>query len=364
LSPEVTTGLYAPDAGTVNPWELGIAAAENAVGNGAAFHFNTTVDRIEKTDGGYTISAGGRTFFAGGVINCAGLYAGDVHDMISEPSVRVFPDAGDYYILDTKTSGMIHHVIFHEPEEKGKGLTLVPTVDGNILLGPSRVAAGDRNDAFPTSAEGLEWLRELAGAVIPALPLSHIIRSFATLRPNPFYVRRSPDTGDYIREDKSISDFMLHESESEPKFLSFIGVKTPGLTCSNELGLYAAGRMAALLGAAENDGFHPVNPAPLRLNALSFEERAGIVRQNPAYGNIVCRCRRISEGEIVDSIHRNPGAVTLDGVKRRTGAGSGRCQGGFCAQRIIEILARELGISPDRVNKGAPGSYMIGGDGT
>lgn len=362
LNPAVTAGLFTPEAGTVIPWELGIAAAENALINGAAFYFNSAVTRIEKAPDGYVLEAGGRRFHGRGVINCAGLFADTVHEMVAKPSVRIFPEAGDYYILDTKAAGVIRHVIFHEPEVKGKGLTLVPTVDGNILLGPSRVAAGEKNDAFPTSREGLEWLCGLAEQVIPALPMEHIIRSFGALRPNPFYVRSDPDTNLLILDDKGVSDFILHEDEEAPKFLSFIGVKTPGLTCAPELGLYAADRMAALLGNMRpNDAFNPNNPATLRLKELSEEARAQIVREKPAYGRIVCRCRGVSEGEIIDSIRRSVGAKTVDGVKRRTGACSGRCQGGFCTQRIIELLSRELGVPVCDIQKDRPGSNMIGG---
>ncbi len=362
LSSAVTAGLCAPEAGTVIPWELGIAAAENAVHNGTAFHFNATVTRIEKTPDGFLLEAGSRVIHTRGIINCAGLNADVIHEMVAEPSVRIFPGAGDYYVLDTKAAGVIRHVIFHEPEEKGKGLTLVPTVDGNILLGPSRVVAGEKGDAFPTSAEGLERLRELAELVIPALPMAHVIRSFGAVRPNPFYVRPDPDTGGLRREDKGISDFILHEADNAPNFLSFIGIKTPGLTCAQELGLYAADRMAELLGKLQlNDAFNPHNPVPLRLRALSEEIRAQYVRANPAYGRIVCRCRGISEGEIIDSIRRNLGAKTIDGVKRRTGAGSGRCQGGFCTQRIIELLSRELGVPINDIQKDRSGSTVIGG---
>jgi glycerol-3-phosphate dehydrogenase len=274
-------------------------------------------------------------------------------------------------------------------------LTLVPTVDGNILVGPSKVDTDGKNDAFPTSPEGLDELRALAGEVIPGLPLSQIIRSFGTLRPNPYWVRRDTD-GSVIRDERSISSFVLHEADDTPAFLSLIGIKTPGLTCAYELGNYAADRMLAMLGgAAVNEAYNPTRQPPLRLAELSIDERTRLVRDNPAYGRIVCRCRGITEGEIIDSIrgyydgtqnpdtseitpgtrnavsatavtaqgltYRSPRAVTVDGVKRRTGAGSGRCQGGFCGQRIIEILSRELGVPPEEICKDRPGSYMLGG---
>jgi glycerol-3-phosphate dehydrogenase len=192
--------------------------------------------------------------------------------------------------------------------------------------------------------------------------MSQVIRSFGAVRPNPFWVHQDSQSGDYIREDKSISNFIIHEAEDNHAFLSLIGIKTPGLTCASELGMYAADKLAELLGNTEkNPAYNPKREAPIRLNDQPYSKRARIVEENPAYGRIICRCRNISEGEILDSLRRNPGAVTVDGVKRRTGACTGRCQGSFCTQRIIEIIARELGISPSAVNKDGPGSYVIGG---
>ncbi len=380
LSPRVHMGLYAPEAGTVIPWELGLAAAENAVSNGAEIILNTNVTAIENTDNGYKITGGDKVYYSRGIINCAGLFADEVLEKVQQPSVRIFPAAGDYYVLDTKAQNRvgqetIHHVIFHEPEEKGKGLTIVPTVDGNILIGPSRVSSDDKEN-FTTSRDGLDRLNALVEDVIPSLPMAHVIRSFGAIRPNPFFVYQDRESGAYIREDRGISNFIIHESENNPTFLSLIGIKTPGLTCANELGIYVSDKMAALLGPAEhNPDFNPRRAASLRLNDLSVDERARLVNENAAYGRIVCRCRKITEGEIIDSIrgglgaeHANrnaarmfPHAVTVDGVKRRTGACSGRCQGSFCTQRIIEIIASELGVSPDKVNKDGPGSYVIGG---
>ena len=264
-------------------------------------------------------------------------------------------------MLDTKAEGFINHVIFHEPEEKGKGLTLVPTVEGNILVGPTNRHTNDKA-AFKTSSAGFDRLKTLIRDVIPDLPTQHVIRSFGALRPNPYRVRYDAETGRYIREDKGISSFIIHESEDTPAFLSLIGIKTPGITCSDELGRHAADKMATLLKAEPNTAFNPARPAPLRLKSLSFSERSRLIDKNPAYGRIVCRCREISEGEIIDSIRTTPGAVTVDGVKRRTAAGSGRCQGGYCAQQITEILARELNLKPGQIKKDGPGSYMIGGD--
>ena len=372
LSRDVYSGLFVPETGTVMPWELCLAAAENAARNGADIILNceaTGISQDVNRGGGpfYKIQTNNGTVYARAIINCAGMSADMLHEMVSEPAVRIVPTAGDYFVLDTKASGHISHVMFHEPEVKGKGLTLVPTVDGNILVGPTERPLGGADpgsgiwdpkytEGFETEHEGLDLLRELVSEVIPALPLDSVIRSFGAVRPNPYMLKKERD-GSYVMDDRSLGDFCILESK-DGLFISLIGVKTPGLTCANELGIYAAGKIARALGA---DGINTdlrggaktqkhaksLNLPPIRLGGLPFEERKAYVRENPDFGRIVCRCRGISEGEIVSAIRQCPGAVTADGVKRRTGAGSGRCQGGFCGQSVNEIVARELGRIPE-----------------
>ena len=341
LAPGVHMGLYVPDTGTVMPWELCLAAAENASDNGAQIMLNTEVTGISRAShgGGYEVSTSNGVFFARGIINCAGMAADMVHEMAYDPVVRIVASAGDYFVLDTKAAGHIRHVIFHEPEVKGKGLTLVPTVDGNILVGPTERPGDD----FRTEHAGLDELRELVSRVMPSLPMEHVIRSFGAVRPNPHLLVRG-DNGGYVTDDKSVSDFCVLEADGGA-FFSLVGVKTPGLTCANELGSYVADRMADCLGAAVNPAFDPLRLPPVRLSDLSFEDRELYTRMNgPGSCRIVCRCRGVSESEIVSAIKRFPGAATLDGVKRRTGAGSGRCQGSFCGQRVGEVIREELGV--------------------
>ena len=358
LCANVRLGLYAPEAGTVIPWELGLAAAENAVRNGVKIMLNTKVTKIEKTKDGYVVYSENTAFSARGVINCAGMYADEILEKVEKPSVRIFPDSGDYIVLDTKAGHYIQHVVFYEPEEKNKRLTLVPTVEGNILIGSTKNKS-DEKDIFKTDGAGIEKLKTIISEIVPDLPMEHVIRSFGAIRPNPYYVSFDFESGSYVPTEKEIHSFSIIESKENPAFLSLIGIKTPGLTCANELGCYAADRMASMLGTEVNTEFRPKETAPLRLNDLSFSERANLIKDNSAYGKIVCRCRNISAGEIINSMHRHPGAMTVDGVKRRTGASSGRCQGSFCTQRIIELLAREQNVSVDLVNKDGPGSDII-----
>lgn len=356
LSDKVTMGLLSPTTGTVNPWELGIAAYENAVGNGADFRLGERVLAIEPTSEGYCVKTDKGSFFARFIINCGGLFSDSIREMCHSPLVRIFPKRGDYLIFDKSEGGILSHVIFHEPEQKGKGLTAVPTVDGNLLIGPSELPFEGEAD-FSTTEEGIESLLSLCDEILPSLDKSKLIRSFGTLRPNPFYVEKSAD-GSYIRDKKGISSFTVL-ADGDGSFLSFIGIKTPGLTCSRELGEYAAKTAAAYLSAKENPDFNPLRTPPLSLAHASVEERIAAAEENPLYGRIICRCAGISEGEIVDAIHR--GATTLDAVKRRAGTGMGRCQGGFCSTRIMEILARELNKTLSEIMKDGPGSFMTGG---
>ncbi|MCL1835432.1 MAG: FAD-dependent oxidoreductase [Oscillospiraceae bacterium] len=364
IAPGVFSGLYSRDSGTVLPWELCLAAAGNAADNGVDIFRRAEVTNISREGEGFRIQAGSDEYYARGIINCGGLSADKIHSMVIKSPIGISPDAGDYIVLDTKAAGHISHIIFHEPEHKGKGLTLVPTVGGNILIGPTerpyeqdaggaRAAAGSKakpgDDMFAgTSLDGLEALRAQILQVMPSLPVEHAIRTFDATRPNP--------------EDKasqaSINDFCIVE-ENDSALISLIGVKTPGLTCANELGVHVSGKLASRLGAAANPGFRPRRDPPARVRDLPFEQREQLIRDNPDYGKIICRCGGITLGEVLDSIRRAPGAVTLDGIKRRAGTGLGRCQGGFCSQSIIETLAGELCCAPEDITKDGEGSYLF-----
>jgi len=396
ISPKVSAGLFIPETGTVMPWELCLAAAESAVRNGAEIFLSTEVTGIKRMeskdlekrsddgslniDSEFMVYTADSVFSAKAIINCAGMSADSILELAYNPVVRIVPTAGDYFILDTKAKGHIKHVIFHEPEEKGKGLTLVPTVDGNILVGPTErkidlkrseksvspcresceVNSEDKkwgNEGFETAEDGLVLLRELVSEVIPTLPMDQVISSFGAMRPNP-YMQKQDENGTWVADDKSVGDFCIVESE-DGSFISLVGIKTPGLTCSNELGMYIAEKTAAQLGATPNVNFDPIRLPPIRTDELSLQEKRALVGERPEYGHVVCRCRGIAEGEVVSAIRRSPGAVTLDGIKRRTGTDSGRCQGGYCAPRIIEILARELGISVEEVTKRGGDSWVV-----
>ena len=365
LSPDVTQALYAPSTGTVNPWELGIAALENAVDNGARLFLNREVVGVSYEDGVYILhtkgsdGADGAVFAARSVINCAGLFADRVSEMIAPPYFKILPTRGDYIILDTKAQDVIGHVVFFEPEERGKGATLVPTVDGNIMLGPSEEDITGEAD-FSTTASGLGFVRAISREIVPAIPFEHAIRSFGAIRPNPFWTEKDA-SGNLVLSDRSINDFPIGSPEGRPLFINVPGVKTPGLTCANEIGKYVAEMLLERLGPVpQNPQYDPLRPAKPRFSRLTPQEQLSMTGSQ----NIVCRCRAVTEAEIREAVRRTAGARTVDGVKRRTGACMGRCQGGFCTQRIIEILAEELGESVSDIRKEGKDSYLIRGDRT
>lgn len=353
LASHVAGSLYAPGTGVVNPWELGIAAYENALQNGVDFHFHSEVLRIERRENSFCVETSQEQYLCRCIINCAGLSADAVREFTQTPAVRIVPSAGDYLVLDNNLSSFLNHVIFHEPEQKEKGLTLVPTVDGNILVGPTEHDI----DGMPysTSHDGLEHLRALCAQVMPQLPLDRVIRNFGAVRPNPYYVRR--ESGTWQLEGKSIFSFTILEEEG---LFSLVGIKTPGLTCASELGRYTVEKVVACLGKpGRNPRFEPKRTAIARVRCLDLGARSALIRQDPDYGIIVCRCSEVSLAEVKQAVAR--GAVTVDGVKRRTGAGMGRCQGGYCMQTVLETLAKQQGNLPSDITKDGLGTKVIYG---
>lgn len=333
LSQDVTAALYAPTTGTVNPWQLGIAAYENAVENGCTVLLNTKVCGIRREKEQYIVETEKEQIICKAILNCAGLDADKVQEMVFPPSIRLFPDGADFLVLD-RTAETPKHIIFHESEEKGKGITAVPTVEGNLLLeSPKRTLDGAK---FATSGESMSDLRSTAAQVLPKVEIKQVIRSFGGVRPNPHRVAKR--NGAFIPEKKGIGSFAIeHPAEG---FYSLIGIKTPGLTCADELGKYLAEKTAEYLDAAENKNFQSKRKAIPSLRKMDFEARAVLIKENPDYGEIICLCEEISRGEIIEAIRR--GAVTVSGVKRRVGAGMGRCQGSRCSQAISELL-KEVG---------------------
>lgn len=351
LAADVRSALYAPSTGTADPWALCYAAFENARDNGCGWFPDTELTAIRRENRGYVLETNKGEFFASAVINCAGLWADRVHEMLFEPGIRIFPEGADYILLE-RGSAELSHIIQHE-SENGKGVTAVPTTGGAILLGPTEREA----EAEPSAAlsDGLALIRRLSDEVLPGLQCGNRIRSFASVRPIIHSVVRV--NGEYVPDGRSIGSFAIENPE--PGFISFIGIKTPGLTCSRELGALAAGKIAEHLCAGKRTDFDPERQAPARLRDMSFDERAALAAENGDYGEILCRCEDVSKAEVLEAIRR--GAVTVDGVKRRCGAMLGVCQGSRCQQDLAELIAQTLGISVNEVTKSGGNSYITGG---
>lgn len=358
INPAVTGALYAESTATVNPWELGIAAAENAVENGAKLYLETKITGIRAVPGGFALRAGGHDYTARAVVNCAGLYGDEVSTLLETPRFRLSVSAANYLLLDESCGGFVRHIIMHEPEKKGRGATLVPTVGGNILLGPSKEPSAAR-DRFETTPQGIEFVAETSKFVFPNLPIDAVIRSFASIRPSVSMVT-SDSEGNITETGERLHDLLIYESDEHPGFISLAGIRTPGLTCCDEIGRHVTDMLLERLG---NPGlysdFKPERKRPVRFSELSLKEQAELAEKEPGYARIVCRCGKVTEGEIRASIRSLIGATTVDGVKRRTGALMGRCQGGFCTQGIIEILADELGAAVSEVEKDEKGSELL-----
>lgn len=333
LAKGITSALYSAGTGTVDPWELCIAAYENAKDNGAKFIFDCSVTDVKRNGEGFTVEAGGETFNAKVLINAAGLSSDSIREMTERPDVRLYPSAADYIVLDKKAGSAAEHVIFHEGED-GKGLTIVPTVDGNLLVGPTNREASESETEerdMRTDSGGLDQLKELCGKVAPGVDLSLQIRTFGSLRPDPYFADAEGN-----KKEGSIKDLRIYEEDG---LFSLIGVKTPGLTFSNELGRVIADRAAEYAGKTSmNESFDPHRKAIVRARDLTENERAELIAQDPGYGEIICPCMEVTRSEILQAIER--GAFDFESVKRRTGAGFGRCQGSRCRRRIMDIIRK------------------------
>lgn len=342
LSENVQGALYAPTSGIICPFILNIAMAENAAENGVEFRFNTQVEDIKAdADGIWHLRTNNGEYTAKYVINAAGVHADIIHNMVSENKIHITPRRGDYCLLDKEVGGHVKHTIFPQPTNLGKGVLVSPTVHGNLIVGPTAVDIEDK-EGNNTTAAGINDLIAKAGAHVRDLPLRKVITSFAGLRAH-----------------EAHHEFIIKEVEDAPHFIDCAGIESPGLTSAPAIGEYVGQMMKEKMELTEKENWISKRKGILNPQELSFEDRAELIKEKPAYGNIICRCESISEGEILDAIHRPLGARSLDGVKRRTRAGMGRCQAGFCSPRVMEILNRELGIPMEEITKSGGRSNIV-----
>ena len=343
VTDEVVAALYAPTGGIVCPFGLTIALAENACDNGVEFLFNTEVREIRKGENGYDLETEDQIIHATYVINAAGVYADVFHNMVSEEKIHITPRKGDYCLLDKEAGTHVAHTIFQLPGKMGKGVLVAPTVHGNLLVGPTATDVNDR-EYTRTTAKELSEIMEKAAWSVKNVPFRQVITSFSGLR---------------AHEDRD--DFIIGEAPDAEGFFDASGIESPGLTSAPAIGIHVAELVARKAKASRKESFCGTRKGILDPQKLSLSERAELIKENPRYGTIICRCEGVSEGEIVDAITRTLGAVSLDGVKRRVRAGMGRCQAGFCAPKTMEILARETNRDMEDICKNRAGSNILTG---
>lgn len=344
ITDEAIAALWAPTAGIVCPYELTIAACVNAVENGAQLFRNCGVTAI-KDDGEYfTLETDKGEFKTKYVVNAAGVHADTVARMIGDDSFNIIARKGEYFLLDKAESAKVKHVLFACPSKMGKGILLTPTVDSNVLAGPTSIDIESKSDV-DTTTEGLGLVTANAGRAVPSVNLRNCITSFAGIR---------------AHTDRADNDFVIGVSEKNGRFINAAGIESPGLSAAPATGRYVAGIILSMMpDAKKKENFNPVRPAPVRFREMTTEQRKALVEKDKRYGRIICRCETVTEGEIIDAIKGPVGATDMDGVKRRTRAGMGRCQSGFCGSKVVEILARELGDCVNEVTKYGGESKII-----
>lgn len=344
LEPNISTNakyaLYAPSGAIVCPYELCIAAMGNAMDNGAELKLNFKVTDIKENGGYYTVSSDTDSVDAAYIINASGLYSDDVARMVGDDSFDIHPRRGEYILLDKECGTLTSRTIFRTPSDKGKGILISPTVDGNFLCGPTAVDMTDKEDKS-TTADGFGRIIAEARQNIESIPFNKTITSFCGLR-------AVGSTGDFII------------NSPKPSFINAAGIESPGLSASPAIAEYII-ELLKKSGAnlKTNESFNPIRKPYHEFRESSVDEKNRVIKERPEYGRVICRCETVTEGEIIDAIRTNPGARDIDGVKRRTRAGMGRCQGGFCLPYVSEILARELKIPFEKVTKSGGNSNIV-----
>jgi len=344
VSPNAKYALYAPSAGVVCPYELTIAAVENAVDNGVELMLENKVSNIRFEKDKFIVSTEKGELKSRFLVNAAGLFADKIAEMVGRHNFTITPRRGEYILFDKNQGKLVNKVLFQVPTDKGKGILVTTTVDGNLLIGPNAEDIDDREDVS-TSAKGLDEIVNGARKSIPGFNMRETITSFAGLRARP-----------------STGDFIIEASNVNPQLINAAGIESPGLSAAPAIGEYIVDILRSQgLPLVDKNNFNPVRKPVLRFREMDEEELQKAISDNSHYGRIVCRCEKITEGEIIDAIRRNAGARNLDGIKRRTRAGMGRCQGGFCTPRVVEILSRELGIPMEAVTKTGRESKLLVG---
>ncbi|MDE6893011.1 MAG: NAD(P)/FAD-dependent oxidoreductase [Lachnospiraceae bacterium] len=350
---DAVAALYAPTGGIVCPFGLTIALAENAAVNGVEFCFGEEVEAIERKEQGYLIRTGNGGYEAKVVVNAAGVYADKLHNMVSDSKMEIVPRKGEYLLYDKNVGNLVSHTLFQLPTALGKGILVTPTVHGNLLTGPTALDIPDK-EGTQTSADGMKQVTAKAALSVKNIPGREVITSFAGLRAHVTVPPRAAEAVTAMEED-----FVIGEAADAPGFIDVAGMESPGLSCAPAVGEYVAEMVRAILKPREKKDFVSTRKGIPCMESASDEEKQRLIKENPAYGNVICRCEMVTEGEILEAIRRPLGARTTDGVKRRTRAGMGRCQSGFCNPKVVEILARELNVDEGAIRKAGGDSWYL-----
>ncbi len=340
LAPEVVAALHVPTSAVCLPWEYCLALAETAVTNGVELYLEHQVIGLSKTEEGWHVVTSRGEFDTRYVINAAGVFAEDVQNMVAATDWHIGPARGEYFLLDKGEGCRVDHTIFQCPSKVGKGVLVSPTVHGNLIVGPDSSPV-EGQDVSNTAA-GMSFVRSTAVRSVPSVDFRQSIRNFAG-------VRAHADTGDFI----------IGAVEGAPGFFNAAGICSPGLSAAPAIAEYLVGLMGEAGLPLEKKADFKCERHCVRFRLLPESQRAAIVEKDPSYGRVICRCETITEGEILAAIHSPIPPRSVDGVKRRAGSGLGRCQGGFCGPRVVELLCRELGYDPSEILQDRAGSYML-----
>jgi glycerol-3-phosphate dehydrogenase len=345
--------LHSPTTGIICPYGLTIALADNARENGVDFHLGSRVTGILKRENGFQVkTAGGGSFESKVLINAAGLYSDAICKMLGLTEYVIYPCRGEYLILDKRLNGSLSVLIYPAPRKgsAGLGIHLTNTVDGNILIGPSNEYV-DHADDYACTSDIIDQLKKEGRELLPAISTSDFIRGFSGLRP-----KQAPPSV------KGFKEFVIESRKDIPGFINLVGIESPGLTCSPAIAIMVRDMVGEKLPLAEKDDFVAErNGFPGSFHDLPEEEKADMVSQDPDYGEIVCRCEQITKREILDAIENPLGSRTIAGIKYRSRAMMGRCQGGFCMPRIVQILEKDFGYRPEDYRLYSPDSYLFTG---
>ena len=340
LNKEIVGVLNVKTSGIVSPYEMTIALAENAAENGVEFKLNSKVTNIEKISEGYKVTLNNKEVVSGKIIiNASGLEGAFLNNLVSMTKREINPVKGEYCLFDKVAGSMINKTLFQVPNKLSKGVLVTPTAEGNLLVGPNAV----EGKTLETSREGIDEILDKSKKSLEELPVARILNTFSGIRPK-----------------TKGGDFIIEEVEDAKNFINVIGIDSPGLTAAPAIGVYVVNMIKERLDLVEKKNFKKTREKIVRFAELSLEEKNKLIKEKPAYGHMVCKCEFVTEGEIVEAIHRPIKALTVDAIKRRTRASMGGCQGVGCTLPISKILSRELGIDISDINKNSEGSPVIG----